>query len=303
MLKGHVQFGVAGYPPNFFKSNFKNKRENIFEWIKSLNLDWIELQNTYGIKMPDEQAILYRKLAQQNGIGISIHAPYFITLASGDEEIRKRSKERIVQAFALAEKLDSKRIIFHPGHYPDKTDIGRKSAINLLIKGLKDIQHDIPTNKDIYLYAETIGKKSQIGSLDEIINISSEIDFCLPCLDIAHIHAFELGTLKSMEAIYNVIEKVKTALGHKIDNKWHFHMYPVDFDDKGEKGHKAFSDRKIKNQLSMFDNEQDDFYYPQAEHFTEAIAKNGLSGVVVCEAKDSQDTGALLLKEKFGATI
>lgn len=303
MQKGNVKFGVAGFPPNFFLSKFRKKRENIFAWIESLGLDWVELQTTYGIKMPDNQAELYKIMAEQNKVGISIHAPYFITLASGDQNIRKRSQERIVQAFGLAEKLNSKRIIFHPGHYPEKTLEGRKEAIKLIIKGLKEINHDIPINKEIFLYAETIGKKSQIGSIDEVIEISNEVEYCLPCLDIAHIHAFENGSLKSPESILNIINKVKSSLGNKIENRWHFHMYPVDFDEKGEKGHKAFGDKKEIDQISIFDNEYDNNFYPSADHFTNALVDIGLSGVVICEAKDSQDIGALILKNCFGESV
>lgn len=67
-------FGVAGFPPAFFESTYRKKRENIFEWLNKIGLDWVELQNTYGVKMKDAQAYLYKQLAQEYGIGISLHA-------------------------------------------------------------------------------------------------------------------------------------------------------------------------------------------------------------------------------------
>lgn len=294
-----LKFGVAGFPPNFTKSEYKSKRENVFKWINSLGLEWIELQNTYGIKMPDEQANMYRSLGEQFNVGISIHAPYYITLASDDMDVIRRSQERIIQAYALAEKLNSKRIIFHPGHYSDKTIEGREKALLKLIQALKEIQNDIPLNKGIYLYAETIGKKSQLGSVDEIIEICREVDYCLPCLDLAHVHAFEQGSLYTSEAIYNLLSYVKKSLGKKIDNKWHFHMYPVDYDKNGERGHKAFADRRENVQLNMFDKYVDDKYHPTVQNFINAVKQIDISGVVVCEAKDSQDVGAKMLKQHY----
>ncbi|MCL2673546.1 MAG: hypothetical protein FWF01_04100, partial [Alphaproteobacteria bacterium] len=70
------KFGVAGFPPNFFKSSFGKKREGIFPWLESLGLNLLEVQCTYGVKMPDETARAYNTLSKQHGIELSIHAPY-----------------------------------------------------------------------------------------------------------------------------------------------------------------------------------------------------------------------------------
>ena len=50
-------FGVAGFPPNFFESDLRKKRENIFLWLNQLGLDWIELQCTRGVKIRVDQAM------------------------------------------------------------------------------------------------------------------------------------------------------------------------------------------------------------------------------------------------------
>ena len=81
-MKNDIKFGVAGFPLNFFSSTFGKKRENIFAWLENIGLDVIKLQSTYGIRMKEEQAKLYRKLAKEHNITITIHAPYYISLAS-----------------------------------------------------------------------------------------------------------------------------------------------------------------------------------------------------------------------------
>mgnify|MGYP003294829519 CR=1 FL=1 len=153
-----ICFGVAGFPPAFFESKFKKKRENIFEWLNELDLDWVELQNTYGVKMKDEQAFLYRKLAEEYGIGISLHAPYFITLASDDDKVVERSKERVLQCFELASKIGAKRIIFHPGHFPGKNESDRIDALKKIVDGLNSIKDKIPEN----IYMEELVKTCEI---------------------------------------------------------------------------------------------------------------------------------------------
>jgi deoxyribonuclease-4 len=290
-------FGVAGFPPAFFESEFRKNRSNIFEWLSNIGLDWIELQNTYNVKMKDEQATLYRKLAEKYRIGISLHGPYYITLASGDREVVKRSVNRIFQCFHLAEVIGSKRIIFHPGHFPGSSEEDRKNAIKQLVNVLRAIENDVP--KDIHLYAETAGKKSQIGSLEEIVEICKNISFVKPCIDLAHVHAFRDGDLTTPEKIHVVLNYLETELGKSMLDDSHFHMYPVEIDKNGEKKHRAFEDRIEVSQLSLFNADIPLLYYPRPEHFINAIKRKGLAPVVVCEALDSQERGARIMKDLF----
>ena len=291
------KFGVAGFPPAFFESDFRKDRKNIFAWIRSLGLDWVELQNTYGVKMKEEQAIIYRRLSEEYDVGISIHAPYYITLASGDSEVVGRSVERVFQCFELATVVGAKRIVFHPGHFPGTSQEDRRRGLKQLIKKLQAIRADIPN--DIFLYAETAGKKAQIGSVEEIVEICSQVSFVKPCLDLAHIHGFRDGELTSTDKIYNILEYVESELGKDSLNDIHFHMYPVEIDRNGEKKHRAFSDAIESQQMSLLETENGSFYYPRPEHFVSAIRKKGITPVVVCEALNSQEQGARIMKDLY----
>lgn len=290
-------FGVAGFPPAFFDSIYRKKRENIFEWLDSLDLDWVELQNTYGVKMKDEQAYLYRELAQNYNIGISLHAPYYITLASADEEVVQRSKERILQCVDLALKIGAKRIVFHPGHFPGNTLDDRKRGLLQIVDGLNSIAEQIP--KGIYIYPETAGKKSQIGSVEDIIYICSQVKYTRPCIDVAHVHGFEGGKLTNVEKVIEILDVIEEKLGRNYLEETHFHMYPVEIDHNGEKRHKAFEDRIENQQLDLFQECVEERYYPLAEHFVQAIKQKNICPVVVCEARDSQERGAKLMKGLF----
>ncbi len=290
-------FGVAGFPPAFFESIYKKKRENIFEWLKAINLDWVELQNTYGVKMKDDQAYLYRALAEEHGIGISLHAPYYITLASADDEVIERSKERVLQCFALASKIGAQRIIFHPGHFPGKEKKDREEALKKIVDGLNSIEAEIP--KGIYIYPETAGKKSQIGSVKDIIDICTHVKYARPCIDVAHVHGFENGKLKSAESIIEILDQIENNLGRAYLEETHFHMYPVEIDHNGEKKHRAFEDRIENLQIELFQENIDDRYFPLPEHFIEAVKYKKLYPVVICEARDSQDRGAFIMKNLF----
>ena len=276
-----TRFGTAGFPPNFFldKKNGGSNRDKIFSWLKSKNLDALELQCTYGIRMSEEQAIRYRKLAEENNIYLSMHAPYYVCLASQRDEVKERSKQEIIKAFKLAEILGVTRIIFHPGGGYGKSENARGNGIKSIINALNSIKSEINTSK-IRVYPEIGGKVNTLGSLDEIIEICKKVSYARPCIDIAHLHAREIGSLTSEDSIIKVLKKIEKELGREILEETHFHMYPVDYTDKGEKVHKMFTED----------------YHPRAENFISAIKKMNLNPVVICEAHNTQDEGAMLMK-------
>lgn len=281
-----IKFGVAGFPPNFKTSPYKNKRERIFEWLHSIGLDWIELQNTRGVKMPEKQALEYRMLAEKYGIGISIHAPYYIAFASRNPDVVERSKQRMLQCVHLAQLLGSERIIFHPGYPPGKTQEDRRIGMVRLIGALRELEPQIPAG--VYIYPETAGKRSQLGSVEEVLEICNSVKYARPCLDMAHIHAFQLGSLRDVHSILGIFEQAVNSLGPDVLKKLHIHMYPVEYDHNGEKKHKAFAD--------ISDAVADMPYYPTAENFITAVSGLDLDTVVICEARDTQDVGAILMK-------
>lgn len=60
--------------------------------------------------MQEEQAKRYASLAKEHNITLTIHAPYYIILASQKQEVCERSKLEIKKAFELAKVLGAKRI-------------------------------------------------------------------------------------------------------------------------------------------------------------------------------------------------
>ena len=295
-MKNKAKFCVAGFPINFFSSKYGKKRENIFTWIEELGLDGIELQCTYGIRMKEEQAVYYRELAQKHNLILTMHAPYYISLASQNNEVVERSKLEIKKAFKLAKILGVSRIIFHPGAGYGKTKKDREEGLKRLIDALNSIKKDIDT-QNIKIYPEIGGKVNQLGSLDEIIEICKKVDYARPCIDLAHLHARELGSMTSKDRIVDVLKKIENELGRNILEETHFHVYPVDYTDKGEKIHKAFGEKKDDSQLSLF--EEDNEYMPKAQDYIAAIKEIGIEPITICEAHNTQDIGALLMKDLY----
>ena len=295
-MKKHPLFGVAGNPPNFWKSKFSKSRVNSPFWLKSVGLDALEVQCGYGVRMKDEDAIALYNNSKECNIELSIHGPYYISLGSNDPEKVNRSLNELFKSCKLAKKIGAKKIVFHLGSIYGNRDLARKNAI----KTLKIFESEwFEDFNDILLLPEVAGKINQFGSLEDIIEICKNLKHTLPCIDFAHLHARNHGSLKKKSDFENVLKILLDTFYDKFANNFHVHLYPVEFGNGGEVTHKAFSDNILYNEQFVLFEDTDIFdkrYYPRYEPFINTIIELNLSPTIICEAKDTQDIGALEMK-------
>jgi len=286
-----MKFGVAGYPLAF-KNKFKTKHFNIFEWLKDLHLDSFEMQMTYGPRTRKEKCIRFKKLSEEFGIEITIHAAYYIVLTSKEKIKVKRSIESLKKTFELANLLGAKKIVLHPGSlYKERPDQPLKRFIENVDKFFDDIG-----KTDIMLFPETAGKVAQLGSVDEILTISKNIDNCFPCIDFGHVHARNLGGLQTKAQIDNLFKKLDQA--GAFDQKIHFHYTPIKYGKRGEISHKKISD--IIDQKEREKTGRDDKrYHPRLEGIIDNVIKYGLNSTIISEAFNSQEVAAQKMKQYF----
>ncbi|MFC2108916.1 TIM barrel protein [Candidatus Bipolaricaulota bacterium] len=286
----HVQFGVAGNPPNFWESAYRKDRGYAPAWLREIGLDALEIQCTYGVRMPDKRAALFKEQSEEHNISLSLHAPYYVTLGTDDPHKRENSLRDLRKSIELAKKLGSRRVVFHPG----SAHGDRRNALDRAIQALRFLEADTDFG-EVEIYPEIAGKAGQLGSLDDILELCAEIEKAWPCLDLAHLDAREGGSLVHQEDFESVFDRVASSLGPRALSKLHFHMYPVKWGPKGETGHVRF-DETMEPMLST---EGDEPLQPPYKPFIDMLVARNLSATVICEARDSQDVGALAMKEHF----
>ena len=103
--------------------------------------------------------------------------------------------------------------------------------------------------------------------------------------------------MNSSEKIVKVLQKLEKELGRNVLEETHFHVYPVEYNEKGEKVHKAFGDKIDNEQLSLFAENSE--YMPKAEDYITAIKEMNLTPITICEAHNTQDIGAKLMKSIY----
>jgi deoxyribonuclease IV len=215
--------------------------EEAFEYMKDNGLKAFEVPFTYGVRIDKQRSVEIGRLAYKNKISLSVHAPYYINLASLDKDKIAASKQRILLSCERAETMiidnasdQSVNIVFHIGFYQ-----GRKSeeVYGLVKEEIMDLMQTIKyRGYRVTLCPETTGKPSQFGSLDEIHRLMLDTG-CGICVDFAHLWAREQGK-KSFDSI--AMEVAKLDL-----NNIHAHFSGIDYGPKGEKKHIPFTEKYI----------------------------------------------------------
>jgi deoxyribonuclease IV len=265
-------FGTAGVP---FSSADDSSLAGI-ERIKALGLDCLEIEFVQGVKMGLDTAAKVREKAAKMGVRLSVHAPYFINLNSEDPGKRLASQDRLLKTARVGDACGASSVVFHAAFYGKDTP---EQAYPVVKRELAAVQSIVRTERlAITLRVETMGKRSQFGSLDEVIALCRDIDGLQPCLDFSHLYARE-GKVNSYPDFHRVLSKVARKLGPRSLRNVHIHIAGIYFGDKGEIKH-----------LNL---EETEFRY---DEWLQALRDLGVKGMVICESPNLEGDAVMLKK-------
>jgi deoxyribonuclease-4 len=274
-----VIFGPAGKP-----IDFKGKAFESSAYLKERGLHAFEYQSTYGVKIGEVSARILKEQSMKEGILVSMHGPYYINLASKEEEKIDKSIERLVQSAKAGEWMGAYRIVFHPGFYSNRKPADVLKIAKSTIKRLLGRCEEEGIN-DFTFSPETTGKRSQLGNLDEIIDICQSFDHFEPTIDFAHIHARGRGILNKKEDYNCIFSKLEDNLDI---NRLHCHFTTIEYTDKGERKHHDISEESE--------------YGPYIRDLLENLIENDWNATIICETP-LIDKDALKMKELYESML
>ncbi|HQA58579.1 MAG TPA: TIM barrel protein, partial [Acetivibrio sp.] len=271
---------------SFYEQGYKSS-DQMPAWLSAMGLEAYEYQCNRGVNISEKTAREIGEEAVKNDIFLSIHAPYYINLASPEEEKRKNSKRYIIETLTAAKWMGAKRIVVHTGSY-SKVDKrwALKTAIDLIGEVLDEARNS--GLEDVLICPEVLGKNNQMGSLDEIIEMCRIHELLMPTVDFGHIHARYQGGLNCPEDFERVINQLENALGFERIKNLHCHFSRVEFTKGGEKKHWNIDDVE---------------FGPEFAHLAEIIVKKGMEPVIICESRSNMAEDALKLKKIYESII
>ena len=111
-----IRFGPAGNPDAFYAAGHKASIE-MPEYLSRLGLNAYEYQCNRGVRISQRLAEQIGEEAEKFDIALSMHAPYYINLASNDPNILAVPKSTCLNPFKHPFGWGPKRLFSIPGEW------------------------------------------------------------------------------------------------------------------------------------------------------------------------------------------
>ena len=277
-----AKFGPAGNSESFKTMGYKHSLQ-VPEYIVKKGLDAFEYQCGRGVNIGEEKARDLGKIADEKGVALSLHAPYYISMSSVEEEKRLNSIRYILDSARAVNFMGGTRIVVHTGSC---SKISREEALFLAIDTMKLAIKTLDDEglSGVRICPETMGKINQLGTLEEVIALCKLDERLLPCIDFGHLNARTLGGSNSKEAYEKILDTIENELGQARLKEFHSHFSKIEYSAGGEKKHLTFEDR---------------VYGPDFEPLMELIYKKNLSPTFICESAGTQAEDAKQMKDYY----
>ncbi len=235
-----ARFGPAGNGDAFYAAGYKSSVQAP-AWLHALGLTAYEYQCGRGVRVTEAAAAAIREAAEQHHIQISLHAPYFISLASAEPEKRENSIRYILESARAVTAMGGSRIVAHPGGLGG---LSRWEATALASETLRRAQAALDEEglSAVQICPETMGKINQLGDLDEVLAFCRIDERFLPCIDFGHLNSRTQGGLNSEAAFAALLDRLENELGAQRAAGFHAHFSKIEYTKGGEKRHLTFAD-------------------------------------------------------------
>lgn len=277
-----AKFGPAGNSNSFAQMGYKGSLD-VPEYTVKMGLDCFEYQCGRGVNIGLEKAAELGKRAKEKGITLSLHAPYYISMSSVEEEKRLNSINYILASARAVNAMGGNRIIVHTGSCGK---ISREEALRLAIDTMQKSLDALDAENlgHIHICPETMGKVNQLGTLQEVMELCKIDERLIPCIDFGHLNAREQGYFKTLADYESVFDTIENQLGIERLKVFHSHFSKIEYTTGGEKKHLTF---------------EDTVYGPDFEPVMEITAKKNCSPTFVCESDGTQAEDARAMKDYY----
>jgi len=274
-------FGPAGNSDSFtaaYKGSIHAPK-----WLRSLGLDCYEYQCGRGVNIGEDTARAIGAAAQEQGIVMSLHAPYYINLSGDSEERMEKNCDYILKSARACHWLGGDRIVVHCGGL---SGMERETALAHTLLNLRCALTALEQAglDHVRMCIETMGKVNVLGDAQEVCQICRMDDRLLPCIDFGHLNARTQGGMSREEDFAALLDLLENRLGRERATRFHAHFSKIEYGKGGEVKHLTFDDAE---------------YGPDFAPLAKLLARRGLAPRIICESAGTQAEDAVQMKRMF----
>jgi deoxyribonuclease-4 len=263
---GAIHFGPARVPS-------QESPESAIEALRERDYTACEIDFESRFWMDYGFAERLGELCRQAGIVLSVHAP--IAGFMGHAERGKKLNMAIGMldhSAGIAKAAGAEVVVFHPGYLLGRT---REAAIDSVCEQLGELRARLEKkDRAVPFGIEVMGRVRELGSADDVVDISRRCGWVRPVLDFAHMHATSDGAFTSVEPFADALAKADAVL--EPDAPFHIHFSDIQYANRNETKHLPYGEGTLR-----------------AEPLRDALAAFDRPATVISESPDEQSSQAI----------
>jgi deoxyribonuclease-4 len=215
----------------------------------------------------------FGELAREHDIALSVHAP--IAGFMGHTERGKKLNMAVGMldhSAGIAKAAGAEVVVFHPGFLLKRT---REEAIDSVVEQLGELRERLAgKGRDVPFGIEVMGRVRELGSIDDVVEISARLDWVRPVIDFAHMHATTDGAFTDVEPFAAALAQADAVI--PAGAPFHIHFSDIQFANRNETKHLPYGEGTLR-----------------AEPLREALARFERPATVISESPTPESTAAI----------
>jgi deoxyribonuclease-4 len=262
---GRIRVGPARCPS-------RESPELAVELLLERGYDACELDLETGFWLDYPWAERLGELAREHDLALSVHAPLFAFPGHPDAKKSKMALGALDRTAGIAAAAGAEVVVIHPGFW-----LGRDRARTLddVVAWLEDLRERLEAKERAVPFGlEVMGRVSELGSIDDVVDVAGRLDWVRPVVDFAHMHATSDGAFTDVDAFAAALESADAVL--EPGAPFHIHFSDIAFANRNETKHLPYGEGTLR-----------------ADPLGEALARFERPATVISESPDEASSQAI----------
>ena len=233
---GRVRFGPARVPS-------RESPAAAIALLRKRGFNACEIDFEGGFWMDYDWAAEFGKRAREAKIALSVHAPIAGFMGHVERDKKQRMAVGMLDHSAgIAKAAGAEPVVFHPGFLLGRT---RAAAIKSITEQLAELRERLEgKGRAVPFGVEVMGRVREIGSLDDVLEISRRLGWVRPVLDFAHMHATSDGAFTDVEPFAAALEATDAVL--EPGAPFHIHFSDIAYANRNETKHLPYGEGTLR---------------------------------------------------------
>jgi deoxyribonuclease-4 len=265
-MSDRLHFGPARVPS-------RDSPEAAVEALLARGLSACEIDFEGKFWMDYPIAERFGELCREADVVLSVHAP--IAGFMGHAERGKKLNMAVGMldhSAGVAVAAGAELVVFHPGFLLGRT---RDEAIDSVCEQLGELRARLEgKGRAVPFGIEVMGRVRELGSLEDVVEISRRLGWVRPVIDFAHMHATSDGAFTTTERFAEALALADGVL--ETGAPFHIHFSDIQYANRNETKHLPYGEGTLR-----------------ADGLAEALQDFERPATVISEAPDEASTAAI----------